>query len=138
MLIKRSGAHIKHVQTVAQDELVLTNEFQSLFEEVHIQFRAPWRTTLKAIVTIPALHGSSGNSSVEFIVAIDQVQIGNPVLMKVGSATVPFNTTLSILEPLGVNPHQDVALTIMARTVSGSATIDGEFKRKILLESVER
>lgn len=138
MLIKRSGAKINYAQTVAQDELVLTSEFQPLFDEVHMQFRAPWRTTLKAIVTIPAIHGYNANSAVEFIVAIDQVQTGNAVSMKVGNATVPFSTTLSILEPLGVNPHQDVALTIMARTVSGSATIDGEFKRKILLESVER
>lgn len=138
MLIKRSGAKIKYAQTVVQNELVLTSEFQPLFEEVSIQFRAPWRTTLKAIVTIPAIHGYNANSAVEFVVAIDQVQVGNPVSMKVGNATAPFSTTLSILEPLGVNPHQDVALTIMARTVSGSATIDGEFKRKILLESVER
>ncbi|MDN4696308.1 hypothetical protein QYZ44_21540 [Vibrio parahaemolyticus] len=138
MLIKRSGAHIKYAQSLAQNEVVLTNEFQPLFDDVVIQFRAPWRTTLKALLTIPAIHGYNANSTVELSIFINQVQIGNAVKLKVGNVAMPFSATLSAVEPLNVNPHQDVAITLMARTVTGNATIDGEFKRKILLESIER
>lgn len=137
MLIKRSGSRIECSETTANNEVLLTSEYQSLFDDILYKTRAPWRTSLKAYLSVPAVVGSSANSTVEFMIAINQNPMGSPVSVKVGNASLPVSQVLSVLKPININAHQLVSMNLMARMVSGSATISGDINRKIMLESIE-
>ncbi len=137
MLAKRSGSRIECCATTSSSELVLSGEFQPLFESISYKTRAPWRTSLKAYLSVPSIIGASANSIVEFIVAVNESAIGSVVSVKVGNAAMPVSQVMSVLAPININAHQVVSMNLMARVSSGSATISGDINRKIMLESIE-